>query len=102
MVRIQAQRILVATPHLMPDSRLVAPTPMIDPVMVWVVETGIEAAVAENSRIAPAVSAQKPPMGESFVIFMPIVLTMRQPPKAVPRPIAAWQARMIHSVRPSV
>ena len=39
--------------------------------------------------MAPAVSAQKPPTGLSLVIFMPMVLTMRQPPNAVPRAIAA-------------
>ena len=38
--------------------------------------------------IAPPVSAQKPPTGFSLVIFMPMVLTMRQPPNSVPRAIA--------------
>ena len=38
--------------------------------------------------IAPEVSAQKPPMGWSLVILLPMVLTMRQPPNIVPRPIA--------------
>ena len=40
----------------------------------------------------PPVSAQKPPMGCSFVRLWPIVLTMRQPPNIVPSAIAAWQA----------
>ena len=31
------------------------------------------------------------------VIFEPMVRTIRQPPKRVPRPIAAWQARTTHS-----
>jgi hypothetical protein len=39
--------------------------------------------------MAPAVSAQKPPKGWSFVILVPIVLTMRQPPNIVPSAIAA-------------
>ena len=47
--------------------------------------------------MAPPVSAQKPPTGLSLVRPMPIVLTMRQPPNSVPRPIAAWHARMTHS-----
>ena len=45
-------------------------------------------AVAKKSVIAPPVSAQKPPTGLSLVIFWPMVLTMRQPPNMVPRPIA--------------
>ncbi len=44
------------------------------------------------SVIAPAVSAQKPPTGRSFVIFIPIVFTMRHPPAIVPRPRAACAA----------
>ena len=36
----------------------------------------------------PAVSAQNPPNGRSLVIRLPIVFTIRQPPSAVPRPIA--------------
>ena len=41
--------------------------------------------------IAPPVSAQKPRIGDSRVIFEPIVWTMRQPPDSVPSAIAAWQ-----------
>ena len=41
MVRIQAHTILPATPHLTAEMRRVAPTPMMAPVMVCVVETGI-------------------------------------------------------------
>ena len=58
------------------------------PVIVCVVETGMPSAVARNSVIAPPVSAQKPPTGFSLVILWPMVLTMRQPPNSVPRPIA--------------
>ena len=47
--------------------------------------------------MAPEVSAQKPPMGWSLVIFVPIVLTMRQPPNIVPSAIAAWLMRMTQS-----
>jgi hypothetical protein len=42
--------------------------------------------------IAPAVSAQNPPTGFRWVRPMPIVLTMRQPPIAVPNAIAAYDA----------
>ena len=61
------------------------------PVMVWVVDTGMPSQVAANSVIAPPVSAQNPCIGVSRVIFDPIVFTMRQPPTSVPRPIIAWQ-----------
>ena len=61
MVKIQAQTMRAATPHLMPDSLVVAPTPTIDPVMVCVVDTGIPPWVARKRVNAPAVSAQKPP-----------------------------------------
>ncbi len=42
--------------------------------------------------IAAAVSAQNPPTGLSFVILVPMVRTIRQPPERVPRAIAAWAA----------
>ena len=73
IVRIQAQTMRPATPHLTAESLRVAPTPTIAPVMVCVVETGIPVSVAPKSVAAPAVSAQKPPTGLSFVIFEPIV-----------------------------
>ena len=65
-----------------------APTPMMQPVIVCVVETGMPSQVAANSVIEPPVSAQKPCIGVSRVIFEPIVLTMRQPPASVPSAIA--------------
>jgi len=41
IVSTQAHNKLVVTPHLTALKRLVAPTPIIDPVMVCVVDTGI-------------------------------------------------------------
>ena len=41
IVSIHAQNIFVVTPHFTADILFVAPTPMIDPVIVWVVLTGI-------------------------------------------------------------
>ena len=73
IVNIQAHTIRPATRHLTAESRVVEPTPAIAPVMVCVVDTGIPAAVAPKSVIAPAVSAQKPPTGRNLVIFEPIV-----------------------------
>ena len=78
---------LPATPQRTALNFCVAPTPTIAPVIVCVVDTGMPSIDATNSVIAPPVSAQKPPTGLSFVIFWPIVRTIRQPPNKVPRPI---------------
>jgi hypothetical protein len=40
MVRTQTHTMRAATPHLMLETLVVAPTPMIEPVIVCVVETG--------------------------------------------------------------
>ncbi len=69
---------------------------MIAPVMVCVVETGIPQTDAAMTVAAAPVSAQKPENGFSFVMRLPIVRTIRQPPVSVPRPIAACAERMIH------
>ena len=53
----------VVMSNLMLVNLRVAPTPMIAPVMVWVVDTGMPKKVAMNRVAAPAVSAQEPPMG---------------------------------------
>ena len=72
------------TPQRTADTFLAAPTPMMQPVIVCVVDTGMPSSVAANSMIEPPVSAQKPCIGVSRVIFEPIVCTMRQPPTSVP------------------
>src|SRR5262245_12265029 len=46
-----------------------APTPIIDPVIVWVVDTGMPSQVVAKSVAAPPVSAQKPCIGVRRVIF---------------------------------
>jgi hypothetical protein len=92
IVKIQAQTIRPATPHRTAESFWVAPTPTMAPVIVCVVETGIPRPVAAKRVMAPAVSAQKPPTGLSFVIFMPMVFTILQPPAVVPSAMAAWHA----------
>ena len=88
---IQAITMLLATLQRTADILRAAPTPMIAPVIVWVVDTGMPSQVAANSVIAPPVSAQKPCIGVSRVIFEPMVFTMRQPPISVPSAIAIWQ-----------
>ena len=76
MVTTQANRMPVVTFQRTAETRRAAPTPMIAPVMVCVVETGIPSQVAANSVIAPPVSAQKPCTGVSRVIRIPMVRTM--------------------------
>ena len=73
MVTIQATTMSFATFQRTAETRRAAPTPTIAPVIVWVVETGMPRPVARNKVIAPPVSAQKPCMGVSRVIFDPIV-----------------------------
>ena|SRR5437762_1274826 len=73
IVSSQAQTIRLATRHLTAESRTVDPTPVIAPVIVWVVDTGIPNDVAPKRVIAPAVSAQNPPTGRNLVILDPIV-----------------------------
>src|SRR6266508_2120415 len=93
MVITHAQTIRPATPQRTADSRRVEPAPTIAPVMVWVVETGMPRKVARYSEVAAAVSAEKPPIGLSAVIFCPRVLTIRQPPDSVPSAIALLASR---------
>src|SRR5664279_6312480 len=63
MVRTQAQTIRRATPQRTAERRLVVPTPIIAPVIVCVVLTGIPASAVPKRVMAPAASAQKPPTG---------------------------------------
>src|SRR5438128_5582957 len=97
MVRIQAT--MMRSPQIQRTERtpLAEPTPRIAPVMAWVVETGTPwILVKPNRAMAAALSAQNPPTGWRRVMEWPRVLTIRQPPKSVPRAMAAWQVRMIH------
>src|SRR3954470_24125937 len=92
MVTIQATRMPRATFQRTAETRRAAPTPMMAPVMVCVVETGTPSQVAMNRVAAPPVSAQNPCIGVSLVIRKPMVRTIRQPPIRVPNAIAAWHA----------
>ena len=87
MVSIHAQSRLTVTPHLTALKRLVAPTPMMEPVMVWVVDTGILKCSVRKRVIAPAVSAATPSNGVTLVMRVPMVFTIFHPPLIVPRPI---------------
>src|SRR5579883_1532507 len=96
MVRIQANTILRAMPQRTALLRFNDPTPRIAPVMVCVVETGIPKNVAKNKVNALALSAQNPETGFNLVIFIPMVLTIRQPPKKVPNAITKLHETTIH------
>src|SRR5260370_26282742 len=91
MVRTQASNIFWATPQRTADTRFDAPTPMMLAEITCVVLTGAPKWVATRITVAPAVSAAKPLMGRSLIILWPIVFMIRQPPEAVPRPIATAQ-----------
>jgi hypothetical protein len=89
-VMIQARTMSLATRQRTADARRAAPTPMIEPVMMCVVDTGIPSDVARNRVAAPPLSAQKLCTGVRRVMRVPRVRTMRQPPISVPSPMAAW------------
>ena len=68
IVRSHAIAMLPATAHRTFDVPFVVPTPMIAPVIVCVVDTGIPKCVAMNNVIDPAASAANPPTGFNFVM----------------------------------
>src|SRR5690349_20757856 len=96
MVIIHAQSILSATLHLIALRRLVAPVPITEPDMTWVVESGIPWPVAASITIEAVVCAENPCTGSSFTMFFPSVLMMRQPPVETPRAIVTAQTTLIH------
>ena len=80
--------ILPATPHFTALKRRREPMPMMAPVMVCVVLTGMPNPDEMNNVVAAPNSAQKPSTGFNFATFCPIVLTIRHPPNMVPIAIA--------------
>ncbi|EAU62856.1 hypothetical protein STIAU_8438 [Stigmatella aurantiaca DW4/3-1] len=85
-----------AVPHRTACHPLVVPTPTMAPVIVCVVDTGMPSFANAIMVTPPPVSAQKPPIGASFVRLWPIVRTIRHPPKNVPSAIAVWHEMIIH------
>ena len=69
MVKIQAVIKLLVTPQRTAESLLVAPTPIIAPVIVWVVLTGIFKNSVKYKVKAPAVSATTPSKGVTFCVY---------------------------------
>ena len=95
IVRIHAVMMLRATPQRTAEKRRTEPTPMMAPVIVWVVETGIPAHDAPKSVHGPGELGARAADRLERRDPHPIVRTIRHPPARVPRPIAAWQRRMI-------
>ena len=89
MVIIQAAAMVLPTPQRTAEKRLVAPVPIIAPVMEWVVLTGTPNCEAASMTMAPEVSAEKPSTGRRLVTLAPNVLITRHPPQAVPTIIAS-------------
>src|SRR3954452_15976998 len=87
---------LPATPQRTAETRFDAPTPMMLAEMTCVVLTGAFSQLASKMTAAPALSAAKPLIGRSLMILCPIVFMIRQPPEAVPRPIAVAQHTITH------
>jgi hypothetical protein len=69
LLSTQAQINSIVTPHRTALTLFVTPTPIIHPVIVCVVLTGILKCCVPNNVIAPAVSALKPSNGVSLVTF---------------------------------
>ena len=86
----------LAMPQRTAERRRVDPTPRMAPEIACVVEIGMPNRVAISMTVAAAVSAAKPFTGFSAVMRMPIVRMIRQPPVAVPRPIARAQTTLTH------
>ena len=84
MVNIQAHKRLIVTPHLTAVSLRGNPVPIIAPVMVCVVLTGIPKASVAKRSVAPAESAAIASKEVSLVILVPMVFTIFQPPEIVP------------------
>ena len=81
IVSTQAQTIFFAIPHRTAESLLTDPAPIIAPVIVWVVLSGMPKRDRKTIVTPPPVSAQKPPIGWSFVKRIPSVFTILHPPK---------------------
>src|SRR2546425_368840 len=92
-VNSHAETIRIVTPHRTAESRVTAPTPMIDDVMVCVVLTGMPKCAVPSRIKAALVSAANPWTGSILTMRIPNVLMMRHPPAAVPKPIATAHER---------
>lgn len=87
-VMTQAVTIFCAVPHLTPENLLDEPTPIIAEEITWVVLTGIFSRVATRITQAEVRSEAKPLAGSNFIILVPTVFIIFQPPAEVPRAMA--------------
>ena len=94
IVSTHAQTMCAATPQRTAERRLVAPTPIMAVLIVWVVLKGMPKREASSMVKAAPVSAAKPWTGSSFVSLRPMVLTILHPPTAVPSPMVRAQRRI--------
>src|SRR5207245_7840639 len=88
MVIIQAYTMRFPIPHLTAESLFVAPTPIIEPAIAWVVLTGIPNNAIDVKIAPPPVSAQNPWYGLRSVKRKAIVFIILHPPMNVPREMA--------------
>jgi CHASE3 domain sensor protein len=88
IVMNQATITFCATPQRTAEARRAVPAPMIAPVIVCVVDTGMPSIEAPKITIEPAVDALKPWCCDSLVIREPIVSMIFHPPLSVPSAIA--------------
>ena len=98
-VSTQAHTMRRATPQFTRRKLFDAPTPMMEAVEQWEVETGMPVIEATNSVITVEMEAATPWYFSSETISMATDLMMRLPPSSVPRDIAAEQ--MIMSLMPA-
>jgi hypothetical protein len=63
IVSTHAQTMLLAIPHRTAESRFTDPAPIIAPVIVWVVLSGMPNRDRKTIVTPPPNSAQKPPIG---------------------------------------
>ena len=87
IVITQAATIFVAVAQRTEATPFVMPTPMIAPVIVWVVLTGIPRTAVPIKVKAPDVSAQNPYTGFKRAKPSPKVLMTFLPPMMVPKAI---------------
>src|SRR5512137_61473 len=96
MVNSQAVAISCATPQRTLFTRSAEPTPMMDELTTWVVETGPPTSEAPRMTIAEASWEENPSTGRILKNFPPSVRISLQPPRAVPRAIIVAHIRMTH------
>src|SRR5688572_18335649 len=96
MVRVQGQSRLMGTPQRRGDNLVVPPTPIIGPGRVGGVLTGLPRGSGRYNVAAPAMPADTPSSGVTFVMRVPIVFAIFQTPLIVPNAIAVKLASGRH------